>query len=210
MSNIEIWQIIVNLNYSLIALRESNSLTPITINDLVELRNKLRVQLERLRLTIIEQYSERDAYFVLFPLIAHCDESVKKIILTNHQLEWPSLQQELYQVSDGGDLFYDLLDSVLEKPDTLPLVYEVYYFCLKDGFCGRHSLNSDGLANYMKKLHSHIRLQPIAETNTPPSSLKKWTNFRMINRVYYGGTLAILILMYFFFIFLANSWQPTT
>lgn len=208
--SIEPWEIIASINDCLSSLREADSPATIAMIDFVELRTRLRTELEDLRTTITEQHSERDAYFALFPLIAHCDELVKKMILDINHLEWPSLQQELYQVADAGDLFYELLDSILGKPETLPLVYEVYYFCLNDGFCGRHGGNTDKLFEYLKKLRSHIILPPITATALPVPAPKKWANFRMMNRLYYGGSILLLILMYFFLTFLASTWQPTT
>ena len=209
MMNREMWEFIVSINACLNPLREADSPDTIAIIDLVELRSKLRTQLEHLRGAITEQHSERDAYFVLFPLTAHCDELVKKIILDINQLEWPPLQQELYQVNDAGDLFYELLDNALKKPETLPLVYEVYYFCLHDGFWGRYGGNPDRIGDYMEKLRKHIVLQPIAASAPPPPAPKKWANFRIMNRIYYGGVFLLLMLLYFFLTSLASTWQPT-
>jgi type IV/VI secretion system ImpK/VasF family protein len=209
MMNKELWSIIVTINASLNPLREAVSLDTIATLDLVKLRSKLRDQLEQLRTAITERYSERDAYLVLFPLTAHCDELVKKMILDINQLEWPPLQQELYQVVDAGDLFYELLDNALAKPDTLPLVYEVYYFCLHDGFCGRYGGNVERLSDQLKKLRPHIILQPIVTITPPTPAPKKWANFRMLNRIYYGGVGLLLLLVYCFLTFLASTWHPT-
>ena len=208
MMNKELWSIIVTINASLNPLREAVSLDTIATLDLVKLRSKLRDQLEQLRTAITERYSERDAYLVLFPLTAHCDELVKKMILDINQLEWPPLQQELYQVVDAGDLFYELLDNALAKPDTLPLVYEVYYFCLHDGFCGRYGGNVERLSDQLKKLRPHIILQPIVTITPPTPAPKKWANFRMLNRIYYGGVGLLLLLVYCFLTFLASTWHP--
>ena len=208
MMNKELWSIIVTINACLNPFREADSLDTIAMIDLVILRSKLRDQLEQLRTAITERYSERDAYLVLFPLTAHCDELVKKMILDINQLEWPPLQQELYQVVDAGDLFYELLDNALAKPDTLPLVYEVYYFCLHDGFCGRYGGNVERLSDQLKKLRPHIILQPIITITPPTPAPKKWANFRMLNRIYYGGVGLLLLLVYCFLTFLASTWHP--
>ncbi len=205
--SIKLWGIIANLHTGLTTLRNNPSPTAL---DLVELRSHLRAQLEQIRTLITEQYSERDAYYVLFPLTAHCDEGVKKGILDRSHLEWPPLQQELYQVVDAGDLFYELLDTVLAKTDTLSLLYEVYYFCLRDGFYGRYGVNPDRIADYIEKLQRHIALQPLAEaTTTPLPVLKKWANLRLLKRVYYGGAILLLILFYCLLEFLASSWNPS-
>lgn len=206
--NQDLWEMVAIINNLLIPLREADTPATIAMVDLVDLRSKLRTQLDYLRTAITEQYSERDAYFVLFPLTAHCDELVKHLILDINQLEWPPLQQELYQVVDAGDLFYELLDNALRKPETLPLVYEVYYFCLRDGFYGRYSGNPDRLADYTQRLCEHIRLQPIEATHISPPVITKRSYFRLLNYVYYGGAGLLLITVYVFLTFLANSWHP--
>ena len=202
------WARMVTINTILNPLREAETESAILKIDLVELRSKLRVQLEDLRKAITEQYSERDAYYVLFPVTAHCDELVKKLILDVHHLEWPPLQQELYQVDDAGDLFFELLDNALSKPETLFLVYEVYYFCLNDGFCGRYSINPDKLADYLQKLRKHIQLQPIVATSLPLTTLSKRAYFRIPNYLYYCSAGVLLTLVYCFLLYLASTWDP--
>ncbi len=202
-----IWDMVAGINLLLRPLREAVTPSAIETIDLVELRGKLRTRLEDLRTAITGQHSERDAYFVLFPLTAHCDELVKHLILDTNCLQWPPLQQELYQVADAGDLFFEFLDSVLGKPETLPLVYEVYYFCLHDGFRGRYDGNPDRLADYTRRLREHIRLQPI-EVAMPPSHAKTRAIFRLPNYVYYAGAGLLLVLVYVFLTRLASTWQP--
>jgi type IV/VI secretion system ImpK/VasF family protein len=207
--NKDLWEIIATISKYLKPLREADSQSAIRMIDLVELRSKLREQLEGLRTAITEQYSERDAYFVLFPLMAHCDELVQMLILDIKQLEWPSLQQELYQVIDAGDLFYELLDNALSKPETLPLVYEVYYFCLNDGFLGRYSGNPERIDGYLQKLRKHIHLQPLEAIENPSSIPARGAYFRIPDYVYYCGAGLLLMLFYFFLSDLASSWQPS-
>lgn len=207
--NRELWEIIATLYGYLNPIREAKSPAVIAMLDLVQLRANLRTQLELLRSLITKQYSERDAYLVLFPLTAHCDEIIKKMILDITHVEWPPLQQELYQVVDAGDLFFELLDSSLQKPETLSIVYEVYYFCLNDGFCGRYSATPSKLNDWLEKLRSHCMLEPIPTVNTVPTVAKKWSNFRVLNRLYYVACGLSLILFYFFLSFLASTWQPS-
>jgi type IV/VI secretion system ImpK/VasF family protein len=210
--SVELWEIIANINACLNSLREADSQASIATFDLVELRTKLRAQLDYLRKTVTELHSERDAYFALFPLVAHCDELVKKMILGVNHLEWPSLQQELYQVADAGDLFYEMLDNALGKSDTLPLIYEVYYFCLIDGFSGRHGANAERASEYLKALRSHIKLQEIktADDLSPAKKHKTWLNLRTLNRFYYAGTFVLLVMLYLLLSSIAASWQPST
>jgi len=202
------WAKMVTINTILNPLRAAGNESVIAKIDLVELRGKLRAQLEDLRKAVTQQYSERDAYQVLFPVTAHCDELVKKLILDVRHLEWPPLQQELYQVDDAGDLFFELLDNALAKPETLLLVYEVYYFCLSDGFCGRYGINPEKLADYLQILRKHIHLQPIVATSFPLPALSKRSYFRIPNYLYYCSVGVLLVLVYCFLLYLASTWDP--
>ena len=204
--NQEVWLKIASINDFLKPLREINKNLNIEKIDLIDLRIRLRDQLEYLRIVLTQLYSDRDAYYVLFPLTAHCDEVVKMSILDVQNIEWPPLQQELYKVDDAGDLFYELLDNALIKTDTLSLVYEVYYFCLQDGFCGMHSLDSVR-TNYLRKLEKHISIKPIPIQNMQ-SNLVKRRHFRIPNYSYYCATALLLSLIYYFLTFLASNWQP--
>ena len=207
--SLDFWETIVSINQVLKPLREGNTPLVISMTELLELRSKLRAYLLALRKLISEQYTERDAYQVLFPLIAHCDEVIKQSIQDNQQLDWPPLQLELYQVANAGDLFFELLESALKQQDTLGLVYEVYYFCLQDGFCGRYSGNPMRLNDYCILLRQHIRLQPFPISNQSTTALSKRSYFRIPNYYYWVGSIGVLIAVYFFLVNLASGWQPS-
>ena len=205
----DLWEIVVTINNALQILRQKSGQAGINMADLIEVRGKVRAELEVLRAAISQQYSERDAYFVLFPLMAHCDEVVQMLILDTHQLAWPPLQWELYQVADAGDVFFELLDNALSKPETLPLIYQVYYFCLKDGFCGRYSGNPDQIAEYLRKLAKHIDLQPLPSSPASEVAPVNKAYFRIPNHFYYTVAAGLLIAFYFLLCNLASNCQPS-
>lgn len=207
--NQELWQMIASVNKLLSPLRSPNTPSSVAMIDLMQLRSKVRDQLVDLRLAITQQYSERDAYYVLFPLIAHCDEIIKKIEFGDSQQEWPPLQQEFYQVDDAGDLFYEILDNILSKPEILGLVYEVYYFCLNDGFCGRYSGNSGMASSYLEKLRKHIDLQPLASVPAEPEhKITKRAYFRIPSYSYFIISAALIIMIYWILSNIAQTWTP--
>lgn len=207
--NLAFWEIVANIDTLLRPLRGAASPADIKTIDLVDLRAKLRTRLEHLRALLVERHSERDAYFVLFPLVAHYDELVKTLILDMTQAQWPPIQQELYQVADAGDLFYESLDGVLGKPETLPLVYEVYYFCLEDGFMGRYGANPDRFADYRQRLRERIRPSAVeAEAPRWAAAAPRKAPLRLPNWVYYGAAGLLLWLAYGLLSVFARSWHP--
>jgi type VI protein secretion system component VasF len=201
------WKIIANINCYINPFRENNTRSNITDSDVIKLRSNIRNQLELLRNIITEQYSEHDAYYVIFPLTVHCDELVKKIVIDNKELDWFSLQDELYKVDGGGDLFYEMLDSLLTKKETLPLVYQVYLFCLNDGFCGRYTTNPERIGDYIKELHNHINLSPVTDTVLSPTvQVGAWNYYRKFSGFYYLSVCLILVLYYLLLTNLASNW----
>jgi type IV/VI secretion system ImpK/VasF family protein len=207
--SLSFWETIVSINQVLKPLRETQTPQLLAMTDLLDLRSKLRAYLLALRDVISEQYTERDAYQVLFPLIAHCDELIKLSIQENQQLDWPPLQMELYQVANAGDLFFEQLESALKQSETLGLVYEVFYFCLRDGFCGRYSGNPMRLNDYCVLLRQHIRVQPFPSSGLSTTPVNNRSHFRIPYYFYWVTAIGLLISVYFFLVNLASGWQPS-
>ena len=105
--------------------------------DVVALRAELRKRLVQLRLKLAENLTEREAYYALFPVVIYVDELVQSVFEGKARLYRP-LQQELFEIDNGGEAFYSVADTLLRKAETLPLIFEVFYFCLSDGFRGMY------------------------------------------------------------------------
>ncbi|GIW70586.1 MAG: hypothetical protein KatS3mg102_0128 [Planctomycetota bacterium] len=128
----------------------------VDVDRLVTLRHELRGRLDQLKTRLAERLTERESYLVLFPLVIFIDETVHKRFLAGSDVQWPPLQKELFQIDNGGEAFYEVLDDLLRKPDTFPFVYEIYYLCLSDGFRGRYHDNPSKIAEYKSQLESKI------------------------------------------------------
>ncbi len=126
-------------------------------DDLVEVRAKLRARLDVLKAAVAGQLTEREGFLVLFPLVIVYDELVQnRFVAGGGGGTWPPLQTELFRIDNGGEAFYDTLDDLLRKPDTLPFIYEVFYLCLSHGFRGRYAENPAKIAEYEQKLEAKI------------------------------------------------------
>jgi type IV/VI secretion system ImpK/VasF family protein len=128
---------------------------------LVQVRAEIRKQLDLLRARLTDQFNERDIYFVLFPIVAHFDELIQINYLKEKYMEWPLLQQELFQVDDAGELFFETLDDILRKPQTNPFIFEIYYLCLSNGFRGKYADNQLRINEYLKQLREKISIQDL-------------------------------------------------
>ncbi len=100
--------------------------------------------------------SPRDTYDALFPFVVHCDE-LAALATRGAVTRWEPMQGELYEVEDGGERFYDHLAEALKQEATHPLVFEVYYFCLLDGFRGKLSPGSRQIEDYKAMVLPRIR-----------------------------------------------------
>lgn len=120
------------------------------------LRDDIRTRLDELRADLAKVLSEREVYQVLFPLTIHYDELVLRRLSPTEQTAWPLLQSERYGINDGGDVFYSFADDRFANAETPPLVFEVLYFCLSDGFIGRYANDAAKIAGYKAKLAARI------------------------------------------------------
>ncbi len=170
------------------------------INDdeLIKIRNDIRTQLDLLRTQLLVELTERDCYFVLFPIVVLFDELVQSQLFDGHLTSWPPLQKELFQIDDAGEVFYDTLEEILRKPQTLPFIYEVYYFCLNHGFKGKYIDNPEKINEFKKLLKNKIQV------NTPEISEIPAEETGMLKQIgnslkYYATACAAVFVFYLFF-----------
>ena len=165
-------------------------------DEVIRIRADLRVQLDFLKVKLSENLSERDCYLVIFPIVAYLDEYIQEHLLDIHQLNWPLLQKELFQIVDGGEVFYETIDDIMRKPQTIPFIYEVYYFCLMHGFRGKYNDNPVKINEYLKNLKTkisvndnlNIKKQEDQSITLKPIGSIKW---------YYLAAVIIFFALYF-------------
>jgi type VI secretion system protein ImpK len=138
------------------AVGERTVLSYVDTASLNQLRNELRNRLDGLRDTLTKELTESETYLVMFPLVLLCDEMVMSRIPKQQHTDWRLLQHELFQITYGGDVFYDFVDERLAKPDTPPMVFEVLYFCLSAGFVGKFGLDGGKVQRYKALLTERI------------------------------------------------------
>lgn len=134
--------------------------------DLVELRENIRRILAELRGKLSEVLSDHEVYYVLFPIVVYVDELVATAT-RGAVMRWERLQSELYEIENGGELFYQILDERLKQEETHPLVLEAFYFCLLDGFTGMYLAGSRKIEEYKSALVSRIPQPEIRYALTP-------------------------------------------
>lgn len=138
---------------------------PHNIEQLVQARKELRSLLMHLKSVFGEHLSEREVYMSLFPIVVYIDETVQTEVFQVNEKQWALLQKELFDIEDGGALFYDTLDDALRHPETLPFVLEIFYLCMNNGFKGKYADNPARISSYLEMLHNRI---PTAEVDFAP------------------------------------------
>jgi type IV/VI secretion system ImpK/VasF family protein len=174
---------------------------PVTSEDLIRVRAELRTQLDFLKATLEEQFSERDSYLILFAVVAQIDEAIQIRFMRSLNTAWPLLQKELFQIDNAGEVFYEILDDILLKPQTPLFVKEVYYFCLRYGFSGRYLGNPVKLQDYQKKLETgleQVDLKDREEALEGSGSVRDfrspyWSYLITVGVVFVGYVLLLLL-----------------
>ena len=146
------------------------------------------------RICIRRGLSVAQTYLVLFPIVIYFDELVQVRYMEAGQ-SWPTLQGELYQIDDGGVLFYETLDGILRKPQTMPFIHEVFYFCLSHGFRGRYNDDPVKITEYMERLKEKIPVGAVEIPIEPPEESPQLRSFGS-PAWYYSAAGALLLLGY--------------
>jgi len=93
---------------------------------------------------------------LLRALIYACDERVLHQLLVAERLGWQLLQLELLGVRSGGELFYQLVDEAVTAVTVDSLLPEVLYFCLSNGFTGRHGGDPGAIEAQQARLRDRL------------------------------------------------------
>lgn len=167
-------------------------------NNLLVVRENMRKQLDQLRINMADRLTEQESYFVLFALVIYLDEYIQLNVLKKADLSWPLLQRELFEIDDGGNLFYETLDHMLKKPELSLFIFEVYYFCLKHGFVGRYIDDTVTISEYVKTLENKIKTEKIEAQIGIPDDIRPLP--RLFSPLwYYGACAGLLFCCYFVF-----------
>ena len=147
-----IWLYIVGLASILDEARRQESDLP----SLADTRRETKKILKDAHEFLLERTSERNAYFVIFALVALTDESMQEYVQRHPPDTWLPLQTELFEITDAGTLFYQYIDYFRGRNDIPVIIYEVFYYCLKDGYKGSKIADPTLRTAYMEELKVHI------------------------------------------------------
>lgn len=185
------WHQVSLLLQEVVPLRQLDS----AAEDVAAIRQRVRTGLKGTHDQLSGFLSERDAYYVLFALVAHMDEIAQVHVQAVQSTSgWQPLQFELFGLTEAGDLFYAYADSFKGRNDIPQLVFEAYYFCINDGFKGRFIGDPDNLAHSRKELAAYIRPVSIKE-HLPERGILVSQPYRPATWMYYAALLLFLAIL---------------
>lgn len=157
-----------------------------------ELHTQVRAYLARLREDIAFE-SECDRIVLL--LVLYVDERIMRRLSDAQRLYWPPLQREWLGASYGGDEFYRILDHLLDDARTASVLFEVFYFCLSNGFVGRYAGREDVIQGYLGRLRERIPTPEPSPESREQSSYDEATTSSFHPARYYAAAALSVIAM---------------
>jgi type IV/VI secretion system ImpK/VasF family protein len=129
----------------------------------------------------------------MLALVLYFDERIMTRLPEWVATSWPLLQTRITGRNTGGVDFFRLVDRLLES-ESPPLVLEVYYFCLANGFRGQFATDLSALDGYRQRLRARIPAPAPAPPATAPRAATATRSPIRSRALYYVAALAIVVL----------------
>jgi type IV/VI secretion system ImpK/VasF family protein len=120
---------------------------------LQRLHHDVHGRVEALRAVLAREPGGEQA---MLALVLYVDERVMDQLPEFLATSWPLLQTRLTGRKTGGSDFFRLIDRMLEAEPPPELVFEVYFFCLANGFQGQYADDLAALERYQQRLRERI------------------------------------------------------
>jgi type IV/VI secretion system ImpK/VasF family protein len=156
-----------------------------TLSSLNQLKNNLRQTLDDHSVTLI-----------FFALVVMLDEEIQNILSSQKSGQWSPLQQDLFNTTNGGEIFFENLDELLENHQVHSFVHEVYYFVLKKGFRGKYAKSPNRITKYLEFLAERLPTVTLELNNKTAATAFPLIRTKFKTWHYYAAAAAILICFY--------------
>ena len=121
-----------------------------------QLQQNLLGEIQKLQTHFTAQLPEKAVRLALFSIVIYFDELVMTRYYKNLPINWPLLQRKVYNIHNGGEKFYQIVEELLKSNYAEAFVYEIFYFCLKHGFRGAFYDNQQRREAYLKQLEARV------------------------------------------------------
>jgi len=172
-----------------------------------QFREALRLAHDEARLRNYSDEADRDARFAV---VAFLDESVLNLRSAVFA-DWvrKPLQEELFGVHVGGEIFFRNLERLMGQVDSPVLadILEVYLLCLALGYAGRYSVSGKGeLKTIRETVMQRLRRirgtrQSLAPAWKPESAEAPPPSDPWVKRLVYGAVAAVFLVVVLFVVY---------
>lgn len=118
-----------------------------------ELQRRVVQRLDALAVALSRELGRDDA---MKALSIDFDERILDRLPDFMRPSWPLVQTSRTGSIMGGEDFYRAIDYLRATAGTASFVFEVYYFCLNNGFVGRYANDLDSIEEYRQRLRESI------------------------------------------------------
>ena len=130
---------------------------------LADLNRRVHERVVELGKALAQENGRDDA---IKALVIYLDERIMTRLPDYLRLSWPLLQVAYTRSTTGGDDFYRFAGELRARPGTPSFVFEVYYFCLENGFVGRYANDLVAIERYQQWLREAIDLPRVSTEAT--------------------------------------------
>ncbi len=201
-NNSKPWFLISELMYEL-----ENSLQTVDatqVDSLIELRNKIRIHIDNVSQLLEAEFNTKTMRFCVFALIVLVDEKLTPFYCKT-AVKWVPLQKEIFNTQNGGVEFYEYLDEILVNNFYPKIIYEIYYYVLKNGYRGKLvnetidkiNVYTTRLENLLDEKKETKEEENLVNTTNFIMLTRKQKFYQKINKFFPSFSLLLLILIYF-------------
>ncbi|WP_395168668.1 DotU family type IV/VI secretion system protein [Piscirickettsia salmonis] len=120
-----------------------------------EYRKIIIDKIKSINLFLGKSYGGDIAYLITFALTVYVDEFINLKVGHAEGESWELVQREIFDVDTGGNYFYKALNHIVDNKYYPKIVYQIYYFILKDGFMGEMvNYNNNIARDYLIQLEA--------------------------------------------------------
>lgn len=172
---------------------------------LLTYRNKVRNELTLIQNQLIPIYGDKVASYIVFPVVALIDERCKIVIAQSQQgLTWTNLQVEFFQINNGGEYVFEIIDEVAKNRIYPRMAYESLLLVLNHGFLGKYFDNPNHAELFnsthqlKQRLAEIVQEHPIITRPAPRTDLTNHNNGWIQYGVYMVSAAIIVPIALFF------------
>ena len=155
------WLLLRQLIQAIRTLAEQQNISQAPMTNIIMVQTDMMRLIRNFQQKLATQMTKDKAQHVVLPVTLAFDEWLLKHYFQKRLIVWPLLQTQLFQVNNGGQLFYTTLEQHLKQAEAQDVLqqnflFEIYYFFLKEGFGGMYANAPKERVAYLQQLETRL------------------------------------------------------